>query len=308
MDAKKILIINPSDFYNFIISHTSIFHGMQVSVFNCKIDSHFLDINYSHFSSFDFVYIDDFLNSFDYIQLSDQLKRSHYKKNKIFSLVNTYENIFQKSAFIRSENKTLFPEYLNHLEESKLINTLLRFADIFFVIFLSPVVIFTLIVAIFLLKVFNPGPFIFKQMRVGKNSKPFAIYKLRTMYVTTNLVFTTLNDDRIFPLGRIFRKLKVDELPQFYNILKGDMSFIGPRPERVDIFDSICKETPFFAKRLIVRPGLTGWAQVNNPVATPNESIEKLQFDVYYIKYISIKLLCKIFFFTIGIILRKKSL
>jgi lipopolysaccharide/colanic/teichoic acid biosynthesis glycosyltransferase len=308
MATKKTLIINPSVFFNFILNDTSIFHGMQISVFNCKTDNLILDINYSYFSTFDFVYIDDFDNSYDYIELSNKLNRPNNKKIQIFSLVNTYERIFRKSSIIRLENKILFPEYLNHLEESKLLNSLLRFTDIIFVILLTPLVIFTLIFAILLLKVFNPGPIIFKQMRVGKNSKPFVIYKLRTMYDTSNLVFTTLNDDRIFPLGRILRKLKIDELPQFYNILKGDMSFIGPRPERVDIFDSICKDNPFFAKRLIVRPGLTGWAQVNNPVATPNESIEKLQFDIYFIKNISIKLLCKIIFLTIGIILNKKSL
>jgi lipopolysaccharide/colanic/teichoic acid biosynthesis glycosyltransferase len=149
----------------------------------------------------------------------------------------------------------------------------------------------------------NRGPFFYSQERVGQNGKKFNIFKLRTMVKnaeTKEAVWASKNDKRITSFGRFLRNTRLDELPQFYNILKGEMSFIGPRPERPEFVKDLEEKIPFYAIRTVVRPGLTGWAQVNYPYAnTIKEQEVKLRYDLYYIKernvFIDFKILIKTF-------------
>jgi exopolysaccharide biosynthesis polyprenyl glycosylphosphotransferase len=135
----------------------------------------------------------------------------------------------------------------------------------------------------------NRGPLMYSQERIGQHGTSFMIYKLRSMVVNAEengAVWATKNDVRVTKFGRFLRKTRIDELPQFYNILKGEMSVIGPRPERQFFIDQLSKEIPFYETRNIIKPGLTGWAQVNTEYgATVSESLEKLQYDLYYIKH-----------------------
>lgn len=132
---------------------------------------------------------------------------------------------------------------------------------------------------------------IYTQKRVGLNGRVFKIYKLRSMYIDAEKdgpKWASENDERITKVGRIIRKTRIDELPQLANILKRDMSFIGPRPERPELIKKFIKYIPDFNDRLSVKPGITGWAQVNGGYSlTPNE---KLEFDKYYIKNRGFKL------------------
>lgn len=132
---------------------------------------------------------------------------------------------------------------------------------------------------------------IYTQKRVGLNGKVFKIYKLRSMYIDAEKdgpKWASENDERITKVGRIIRKTRIDELPQLVNILKRDMSFIGPRPERPEFIKEFIKYIPDFNDRLLVKPGITGWAQVNGGYSlTPKE---KLEFDKYYIKNRGFKL------------------
>ena len=132
---------------------------------------------------------------------------------------------------------------------------------------------------------------IYTQKRVGLNGRVFKIYKLRSMYIDAEKdgpKWTSENDERITKVGRIIRKTRIDELPQLVNILKRDMSFIGPRPERPEFIKEFIKYIPDFNDRLLVKPGITGWAQVNGGYSlTPKE---KLEFDKYYIKNRGFKL------------------
>ena len=132
---------------------------------------------------------------------------------------------------------------------------------------------------------------IYKQKRVGLNGRVFKIYKLRSMYIDAEKdgpKWASENDERITKIGRIIRKTRIDELPQLVNILKRDMSFIGPRPERPEFIKEFIKYIPDFNDRLLVKPGITGWAQVNGGYSlTPKE---KLEFDKYYIKNRGFKL------------------
>jgi len=138
----------------------------------------------------------------------------------------------------------------------------------------------------------NRGGLFYTQERVGKNGEVFKIYKYRTMVKNAEAngaVFTTVNDTRITPFGKFMRKTRLDEFPQFINILKGDMAIIGPRPERPVFVNEIAEIMPFYETRHVVKPGLTGWAQVNYAYGDSIEdSLVKLQYDLYYIKHRSI--------------------
>jgi len=138
----------------------------------------------------------------------------------------------------------------------------------------------------------NRGPLFYTQTRVGKNGVPFEIYKYRTMIKNAEsggIKFATQGDARITSFGRILRKTRIDEIPQFINILKGDMGFIGPRPERPFFVKELAAIMPFYETRHVIKPGLTGWAQVNYSYGESiEESLIKLQYDLYYIKHRSI--------------------
>jgi lipopolysaccharide/colanic/teichoic acid biosynthesis glycosyltransferase len=138
----------------------------------------------------------------------------------------------------------------------------------------------------------NRGNLFYVQDRVGQNGQVFKIFKYRTMVKNAEAngaVFTKLNDKRITPFGKFMRKTRLDEFPQFINILKGDMAIIGPRPERPVFVQEIASVMPFYETRHIIKPGLTGWAQVNYAYGDSMEdSLVKLQYDLYYIKHRSI--------------------
>jgi exopolysaccharide biosynthesis polyprenyl glycosylphosphotransferase len=153
----------------------------------------------------------------------------------------------------------------------------------------------------------NRGNLFYTQERVGKNGKVFNIVKFRTMIKNAEkegAVFATTNDTRVTPFGKILRKSRIDEFPQFFNILKGDMAVIGPRPERPVFVNEIAEVMPFYETRHVIKPGLTGWAQVNYSYgATIEDSLIKLQYDLYYIKHRSLFLDINIVFKTFSTIL-----
>ena len=153
----------------------------------------------------------------------------------------------------------------------------------------------------------NPGKLFYTQRRVGKNGKIFQIYKFRSMVKnaeTGGAVFSASDDSRVTSFGKFMRKTRIDEIPQFINILKGDMAVIGPRPERPFFVKEIAEIMPFYETRHVIKPGLTGWAQVNYSYGESMEdSLIKLQYDLYYIKHRSIFLDLNITIKTISTVL-----
>jgi sugar transferase (PEP-CTERM system associated) len=173
----------------------------------------------------------------------------------------------------------------------------------------APIVTF-LAVAI---KLTSPGPVFYTQRRVGRDGRVFTVHKIRSMRADaerdTGPVWTRAGgDERITPLGRFMRRTRLDELPQFWTILSGHMSLVGPRPERPEFVQSLNQQIPFYGQRHVVKPGLTGWAQVRYTYgATVEDAIEKLQYDLFYIKNMSIALDLFIIFETIKTVVLRRG-
>lgn len=145
---------------------------------------------------------------------------------------------------------------------------------------------------VLLIKLQDGGPAIYSQVRLGLHNQPFRIFKFRTMRMDAEAggaQWAKQNDDRATSFGRFMRLTRIDEVPQFWNILRGEMSFIGPRPERPELIEAIEKEIPYYRYRHLIKPGLTGWAQINYPYgASIEDARQKLSYDLYYMKYSSV--------------------
>ncbi len=183
----------------------------------------------------------------------------------------------------------------------RVVDLLLSFVGLMFALPLIPVL------ALFI-KIDSPGPVFFKQIRVGERERSFALYKFRTMYQDAEsengAVWAQKNDPRTTRFGRILRKSRLDEIPQILNVLKGDMSFIGPRPERPEFIEKLESIIPYYSDRHVIKPGITGWAQIKYPYgASVEDAIEKLRFDLFYIKHFSLFLDILIILETIKVVL-----
>ncbi|MEN9447435.1 MAG: hypothetical protein RJA25_725 [Bacteroidota bacterium] len=222
-----------------------------------------------------------------------------------------YESITQRIPvqYVARDFYKYFP--FSRSNHNKFYLILIRFFEIIFSIFglfcgvlISPIILIGNVIG-------NKGSIFYIQERVGKNGAIFKIYKLRSMIKnaeTGGAVFATANDVRITPFGKFLRKSRLDEVPQFINILKGDMSVIGPRPERPVFVKEIAAIMPFYETRHVIKPGLTGWAQVNYSYGeTIEDSLIKLQYDLYYIKHRSVFLDLNIIVKTISTVLFYKG-
>lgn len=174
----------------------------------------------------------------------------------------------------------------------------------FLILVTIPIAAVITLVFAFLIIIESEGTPFYSQTRLGKDGQNFKIYKLRSMYIDAEKngpQWALANDNRITRIGKFIRKTRIDELPQLWNILRGDMSLIGPRPERPELVEEFKKVIPNFCDRLAVQPGLTGWAQINGGYdLTP---AEKLDYDLYYIKNKCIWLDFKIMLITMKILL-----
>lgn len=163
-----------------------------------------------------------------------------------------------------------------------------------------------------LVKLTSPGPALLRQLRVGKNNRVFTLYKFRSMVrdaeVRSGAVWATRNDPRVTPVGRWLRRLRLDELPQLFNVLKGDMSIVGPRPERPEIVAKLEQQIPYYRQRHCIKPGITGWAQIKHKYGdTIEDTIMKLEYDLYYIKNLAPALDAVIMFHTAKVMLLSRG-
>jgi sugar transferase (PEP-CTERM system associated) len=163
-----------------------------------------------------------------------------------------------------------------------------------------------------LIKLVSRGPALYRQQRVGEHGQVFTLYKFRSMRTDaeakTGAVWARDNDDRIIPGGKFIRKTRLDELPQLWNVLRGDMSFVGPRPERPEFVGELTRAIPFYGQRHVVKPGITGWAQVRYSYgSTVDDAMEKLQYDLFYIKNLTIALDLFVIFLTVKTVILRRG-
>lgn len=197
---------------------------------------------------------------------------------------------------------------INHMYENELGSLLpspnylfLKYCfDIILILASLPITLIVSLITAIAIKLEDGGRVFYIQPRVGYRGEVFNVYKFRSMREKAKEVITTTDDNRITKVGKFIRKTRIDELPQFLNVIKGEMSLIGPRAEFIDFAVELEKEVPFFNYRHIVKPGISGWAQVNQGYATGAEETKiKIEYDFYYIKHISFSLDLLIFFKTI---------
>lgn len=199
----------------------------------------------------------------------------------------------QESLTGRVQIDHLSENVLGSLIPSNGYHGLKRATDIIVSLLVLPILLPLLAVSAVAIKLDSPGPIFFRQRRVGFRAKQFHVLKFRTMRVSqqspdVQAAMTATDDERITRVGRFLRRTRIDELPQVWNILCGDMSWIGPRPEALSLSEWYAGEIPFYAYRHIVRPGISGWAQVNQGHVTDLEDVHtKLQYDFFYIKHFS---------------------
>ncbi len=237
-------------------------------------------------------------------------QHNNFKKSSIYTLIDWSERYLNRYPPELLDTNSIINDFYT-LDNKFISMRIKRVGDIAFslvLLFLTSPIIFVSAIVIYLQ---DNGPILYSQIRVGRKGKEFRIYKLRSMKINSEkegVQWSKYNDKRITKFGRIIRLFRIDELPQLISVLLGDMSLIGPRPERPEIIKLIEKEIPYYNLRNGVRPGISGWAQVNFPYgASIDDTKKKLSFDLYYIHNFNILIDILILLKTIKIVFRAKG-
>lgn len=228
-------------------------------------------------------------------KISESLYQLRTQGVTFYNYKDFYEFLLRR-IYLSDLNELWFLENINY-QEKRLYNLGKRIVDIIFAILGFAVFLISWPFCALLIKLTSPGPILFTQGRVGKGGKIFTVYKYRTMSGGATNTWTSVNDPRITRVGKFLRKTRIDEWPQFINLLFGNMSLVGPRPEQPNLVEDLKHQVPFYDERHLVKPGITGWAQLNIYAGSLEETKLKLQYDLYYIKHRS-------FLFDLEIILK----
>jgi exopolysaccharide biosynthesis polyprenyl glycosylphosphotransferase len=229
------------------------------------------------------------------------------KNSVIFINLPDFYEIFMRRIPLDAVNEQWFLTSVN-LQSKKIYRIVKQTIDALMALFLLIITLPFWPLIILLIKLESPGPAFFKQERTGYLGQSFTIIKFRTMKVADNAYEPTGKDDsRITKVGKFLRKTRIDEIPQFLNVIKKEMSFIGPRPERPELIQELEREVPFYRQRLLVKSGLSGWDQVSGEYHSPSreDTYKKLQNDLYYIKNMSLFLDVSIFFKTLVTVFKR---
>ena len=243
--------------------------------------------------------------------IAHDLLEAKLRGSMVVDIRSFYEHVVQRLPLSQINDEWLLQTEGFSLNTRGSLRRLKRALDVLISLLLlipaAPIMLITAIVV----RLESPGPVIYKQDRVGLFEKEFTVYKFRSMRADAEkngAVWASAHDARVTTFGKFIRKVRIDELPQIWNILKGDMSFIGPRPERMAFVTKLKETIPYYSLRHTVKPGLTGWAQVCYPYgASEDDARRKLEYDLYYIKNMSILLDINIVFKTVGVVLFPKG-
>lgn len=205
---------------------------------------------------------------------------------KFYNHKDFYESLLRR-VHLSNLNELWFLENINYSQQ-RMYTLVKRCMDVVLGIVAFMIFLISYPILGILIKITSKGPVLFKQERVGEGGRVFTIYKYRTMSGGRTDTWTEKNDPRITRLGNLLRKSRMDELPQSINLMRGDLSLVGPRPEQVQIVEKLRNQIPFYDERHLVKPGITGWAQLNIYAASLEETKLKLQYDLYYIKHRSL--------------------
>ncbi|MFA5047533.1 MAG: sugar transferase [Patescibacteria group bacterium] len=261
-------------------------------------------------------------NKINILLSAENLKNNPELTKNIFSCLSLGIDVYNINSFYENITGKVPVEYIDHgwflenlTENSKnATDAAIRIFDIIFSLIglLISLPFWPLIMLG--VRTSSNGPIFLRQKRVGKNGETFPFKKFRSMITNapdgsaegeSGPIWAATNDKRVTKFGKILRKTRIDELPQLINILKGEMSFVGPRPERPEFVEMLAKEIPFYQERLLVKPGLTGWAQLYGPAygGSKAESLEKIKYDLYYVKNRSLFLNFSIVLKTLRVVL-----
>ncbi|MGC9196979.1 MAG: sugar transferase [Syntrophobacteraceae bacterium] len=230
---------------------------------------------------------------------------------EVYDLPSLYEKVATRIPVEHVEDRWLvFADGFN-LISRQYVQTLKRIFDFIFagllIAFFLPFALLTALA----IRIDSPGPVFFKQVRIGRGGKPFTLYKFRSMCTNAEAQgakWAEANDPRVTRVGRVIRTLRIDELPQIWNVFLGEMSLIGPRPERPEFVEDLDRQIPYYGVRHTVRPGITGWAQIKYPYgANVEDALRKLEYDLFYIKNMSVLQDMKILLQTIGVVILGKG-
>ncbi|MCL5666532.1 MAG: exopolysaccharide biosynthesis polyprenyl glycosylphosphotransferase [Patescibacteria group bacterium] len=226
----------------------------------------------------------------DNLQAKPEVLAKFYEWRKsgvdFFNHREFYENLLRR-VYISDLSELWFLENISY-KEKRFYNLLKRAIDLIFGVLGLAAFLLSWPFCSLLIKLTSPGPVLFIQERVGRGGKIFKVYKYRTMSGGPTNTWTSVNDPRITKVGKFLRKSRIDEWPQFLNLLAGNLSLVGPRPEQPHIVEELKRQIPFYDERHLVKPGLTGWAQLNVYAGSLEETKAKLQYDLYYIKHRSL--------------------
>ncbi|MBN2838185.1 MAG: exopolysaccharide biosynthesis polyprenyl glycosylphosphotransferase [Fusobacteriaceae bacterium] len=265
------------------------------------------DIN-ENFGEVDVIIITNTIND---LEKSKYILNQKLKGITIYDYYSFYEEFEEKIPInVIDENWILFGKGYAILHEELNVKVK-RFLDIIYSLIIGGITLPIMLISAIIIKIESKGPVIYKQLRVGEGDKEFTIYKFRSMKSDAEkdgAKWAVIGDSRITRFGNFMRKTRIDELPQLWNVLKGEMSFVGPRPERMVFIKELEKQIPFYNIRHCIKPGLTGWAQVMYPYgASIEDAYKKLQYDLFYVKHQNLTFDLTILFRTIKIVIFRKG-
>ena len=305
---RKYLVLADLDKYHFLLEESKKYSGKENFYF---LDPKNEELLFSKIEQNDYIgiIVDD--KTLKTSSLVKKLMILRFEGFRVFNMQDFFEDVWNKVPILGLEDEWFVTGNGFNLLHNPIGLKIKRIFDVGFSLMVFLFAMPLMMLVCILIRLESQGPVIYTQIRTGERGKKFTLYKFRTMVVgaeSGKAQWAKKGDARITRVGKLLRIMRIDEFPQFWNVLKGDMSLIGPRPERPELNLEIEKQIPYYNLRHLLKPGITGWAQVLYPYgASVQDALEKLQYDFYYIKNYGLLLDFSIMMKTIRVVLFGKG-